>query len=69
MTQKELLYVEDAIEHESNIIKILEDTKNNLQDENLVSFIENNINTHTSIKETLLNKLEEKTNEWSIING
>lgn len=62
MTQKELLYVEDAIEHESNIIKILEDTKNKLQDENLVSFIETNIDSHKSIKETLLNKLEEKTN-------
>ena len=63
MTQKELLYVEDAIEHESNIIKILEDNKDNLQDENLISFIGTNIETHTSIKESLIHKLEEKTNE------
>ena len=63
MTQKELLYVEDAIEHETNIIKILEDTKTKLSNQNLVSFIETNINTHTSIKENLLEKLEEKANE------
>ncbi len=62
MTQKELLYVEDAIEHESIIIKILEDTKNKLDDEKLISFIDTNINTHTTMKENLINKLEEKAN-------
>ncbi len=62
MTQKELLYFEDAVEHESIIIKILEDTKNKLTDENLVSFIDININTHTTIKDNLIKKLEEKAN-------
>lgn len=62
MTQKELLYFEDAIEHEKIIIKILEDTKTKLTDENLVSFIETNIDTHNTIKENLMNKLEEKAN-------
>lgn len=62
MTQKELLYVEDAVEHESIIIKILEDTKNRLDDDELISFIDTNINTHTTIKENLINKLEEKAN-------
>lgn len=62
MTQKELLYVEDAVEHESIIIKILEDTKNRLDDDELISFIDTNINTHTTIKESLINKLEEKAN-------
>ena len=62
MTQKELLYFEDAVEHESIIIKILEDTKTKLTDESLVSFIDININTHTTIKENLMNKLEEKAN-------
>ena len=33
MTQKELLYVEDAVGHETNIIKILQETIKNLQDE------------------------------------
>ena len=63
MTQKELLYVEDAIEHENNLIKILSDTKARLQDENLISLIENHINTHTTIKEELTSKLEVKANE------
>ena len=62
MTQKELLYVEDAVEHESIIIKILEDTKNRLDDDELISFIDTNINTHTTMKENLINKLEEKAN-------
>ena len=62
MTQKELLYVEDAVEHESIIIKILEDTKNKLDDDELISFIDTNINTHTTMKENLINKLEEKAN-------
>ena len=63
MTQKELLYVEDAIEHEKNISKILEETKNNLENEELIIFIESEINTHTSIKEKLTNMLEVKENE------
>ena len=63
MTQKELNYVEDAIGHEQNIIKILENTKENLQDENLKTFIENEYNIHTSMKDYLLNMLEGKTNE------
>lgn len=62
MTQKELLYIEDAVEHESIIIKILEDTKNRLDDDRLISFIDTNINTHTTMKENLINKLEEKAN-------
>ncbi len=62
MTQKELLYIEDAVEHESIIIKILEDTKNRLDDDELISFIDTNINTHTTMKENLINKLEEKAN-------
>ena len=63
MTQKELNYVEDAIGHEENIIKILNQTKSNLQDENLISFIENEYNIHTTMKEKLMNLLEVKSNE------
>ena len=62
MTQKELSYVEDAVEHETNIIKILEDTKNNLTDENLITFITNAITTHSNLKEKLMNMLEAKAN-------
>lgn len=63
MTQKELDYVEDAIGHEGNIIKILEETKKNLEDENLVNFVENELNTHTTMKNELMNLLEDKVNE------
>ena len=62
MTQKELLYLEDAIGHEQNIIKICEDTINNLQDENLVSFMQNELSNHMSLSEKLINMLEVKAN-------
>ncbi len=63
MTQKELLYFEDAVNHECSIIKILEDTKNKLEDSNLVDFVDNEITIHQNMKKELMNVLEEKTNE------
>ena len=63
MTQKELSYVEDAIGHETNIISIATAISEKLEDEKLVSFMEKQINNHTSIKERLMNLLEEKANE------
>ena len=69
MTQKELLYVEDAVGHETNIIKILQETLKNLQDENLISFLETKLQTHVSMKEKLISKLESAANVWSTING
>ncbi len=63
MTQKELLYFEDAVNHECSIISILEDTKNKLEDSSLVDFIDNEITIHKNMKEELMNVLEEKTNE------
>ena len=63
MTQKELNYIEDAIGHEQNIIKVLDFTKENIQDEELKKFIENEYNIHIPMKDYLLNMLEGKTNE------
>lgn len=63
MTQKELAYVEDAIGHETNIIKICEDLVKNMEEENLVTFMNDEITKHTSMKEKLMNLLEEKSNE------
>lgn len=63
MTQKELAYVEDAIGHETNIIKICEDLVKNMEEENLVTFMNDEITKHTSMKEKLLSLLEEKSNE------
>ena len=62
MTQKELLYVEDAVGHEKNIIKILQETIKNIQDEKLISFLENKLETHVSMKEKLISKLEGTAN-------
>ncbi len=63
MTQKELLYLEDAVGHEKAILKILEDNVNNVQDENLVSFLQEELNNHNEICENLMNFLEGKANE------
>ena len=64
MTQKELLYFEDAIGHEGNIIKICEESIKNLEDESLITFLEEEKSKHESFKQELINKLEEKSNEW-----
>ncbi len=63
MTQKELLYFEDAIGHESNMISIIEAGIKNLEDENLVSFMNNELSKHQQMKQTLMNLLEDKKNE------
>ena len=62
MTQKELLYVEDAIGHETNIIKIIQEAIKKLQNQNLISFLENELEKHVTTKQDLINKLEEKAN-------
>lgn len=58
MTQKELLYIEDAIGHEKNMISILKDTISNLTDKSLVNFLKNELKKHEILKEKLMNKLE-----------
>lgn len=58
MTQKELLYFEDAIGHESNMIKIIEAGIQNLEDENLREFMNNELTKHNEIKQKLMNLLE-----------
>ncbi len=63
MTEKELLYVEDAIKHESNIINIVTDTINNLQNEDLKEFMKQKLNDHIAFKLELVNTLEEYVNE------
>ena len=63
MTQKELLYLEDAISHEEIIISSCNEILNKLEDEDLVSFLEQEVECHTNMKEELISKLEEKVNE------
>ena len=63
MTQKELLYLEDAIKHEEEIINILNIMVDNLDDEDNVNFSEKEIKKHESILKKLNNLMEEKANE------
>lgn len=63
MTQKELLYLEDAIGHETNIIAICNETINMLEDVDLVSFLEKEVKKHEKMKKELISKLEVKSNE------
>lgn len=63
MTQKELLYLEDAYGHEKNIISICNEFINMLDDEDLISFFEKELKKHEKMLEELFNKLEVKSNE------
>ena len=62
MTQKELLYYEDSVGHESNIIKILNDSIERCENEEIKEFLQNEVNIHTNLKENLLNLLESEVN-------
>ena len=61
MTQKELAYVEDAIGHEESIIKICTDLVSSMNDD-LSTFMNGEIEKHNTMKQKLLNLLEEKQN-------
>ena len=62
MTQKELSYFEDAIGHETNIIKIVSDMISKLDDDNLISFMNSELEKHKSLKEKLMTMLEDHVN-------
>ena len=62
MTQKELLYVEDAVEHEKSIINICNDALSKLTTDEFIIFMENEIKTHEVMKDKLLSLLKEKVN-------
>lgn len=62
MTQKELLYYEDAIMHEINTISICNDIITRLEDQELISFVKSEIKKHEGIKNKLTKKLEECSN-------
>ena len=62
MTQKELLYFEDAIKHEENIINICNVMIKSLKDNNLITFLKKQVRKHTTMYELLLKTMEEKVN-------
>ena len=63
MTQKELLYVEDAIMHEKNIMGICNLIIDSFEDEDLVTFMEKECKSHNNMLEKLEKILKEKANE------
>ena len=62
MTQKELLYVEDAICHELIIVKVLEDTINQLEDEKLIAYVGKEKKIHENMEKKLKKLLEDEKN-------
>ncbi len=61
MTQKELLYVEDAIGHEKNVGAIVADVISQLQDKNLQTFLKSELKKHQMIESKLMNLLESES--------
>lgn len=59
MTDKELMYVEDAIGHEKSIIDILNNSINYLEEETLSSFMQKECEKHEAILKKLMKKMEE----------
>ena len=62
MTQKELLYFEDAIGHEDNIIKIINNTIDSLNDDELITFMQEEVGKHQNLKQELMDVLKEVSN-------
>ncbi len=63
MTQKELLYMEDAIGHEANLIQICQITMDTLSDKNLKTFIKGELKKHETMKNKLMSVLEDIAND------
>lgn len=63
MTQKELLYMEDAIEHETNLIEIVTLSIENLNDKELKTFMKSQLKKHEKLKQKLMTLLEDIANE------
>ena len=61
MTQKELLYVEDAVKHECNMVSILESVA--LEDKAIASFIKDEIKKHNTNKKILMKLLKENKDD------
>ena len=63
MTQKELLYYDDAISHEQSISSYIEYAISNLEDSDLVEFMNKELKNHEMIQSKLLGVLEDNINE------
>ena len=63
MTQKELLYIEDAISHEKVIKANIVDYINCIQDTELIDFMKKELKAHEKQEKDLIKLLESESNE------
>lgn len=63
MTQKELLYYEDAINHEQSVCAYLEYAISTLDDNKLIEFMKKELKNHEMIESKLIGILEDCSNE------
>lgn len=63
MTQKELLYMEDAIGHEQNLETIFSNFSEALEDAKLASFLQKLAKKHQDLASKLLKVMEDTKNE------
>lgn len=63
MTQKELLYVEDAICHERVINQNILDIINILEDEDLIDYMKKELKQHQKHETDLMRLLEDSIND------
>ena len=63
MTQKELLYLEDAIGHERIIISSIESFIDELQNPTLIDYMNQELKTHQKMLKNTLKLMEDNTNE------
>ncbi len=63
MTQKELLYIEDAYNHEKYIVDICNNLVCDIDDFKTIDFINNETKKHETMKNKLYKLIESKSNE------
>ncbi len=63
MTQKELLYLEDAIGHEKNIMDIINESISNTNSKRLINYLNSELSTHEKLYNSLLKHMEDIANE------
>ena len=64
MSDKERLYMEDAINHERIVSRFLEENSCYLENEEVCDFFMKEKKKHDSFREKLFKCLKEKSDEW-----
>lgn len=63
MTEKELLYYDDAINHEQYLESYIEFAISNLEDNKLIEFMKKELRNHEMIESKLFSVMEDIINE------